>query len=109
MFSYPPTLLIRAHDNLVSDGQGFASAMNSGPGVGTRVEKREFLLAVMLRLEFPRFDGNGDPLQWIHHCECYFLDCQTLENKHIVYAAFHLLDGARLWYYRHPNDGSPPT
>jgi hypothetical protein len=107
MFSYPPTLLIHAGDNLVSDGQGFASAMNSGAGVGTRVEKREFLLAAMLWLEFLTFDGNGDPLQWIHRCECYFRDCRTPENKRVTYAAFHLLDDTQLWYHRLP--GGPPT
>jgi hypothetical protein len=37
--------------------------MNSGADVGTRAEKREFLLAAMLWLEFLRFDGNGDLLQ----------------------------------------------
>jgi hypothetical protein len=106
MFSYPPTLPICAGDNLVLDGQGFASAMNSGAGVGTREEKREFLLAEILWLDFPRFDGNGDPLPWIHCCECYFRDCRTPENKRIAYAAFHLLDDAQLWYHRLP-DGSP--
>jgi hypothetical protein len=48
--------------------------MNSCAGVETRVEKREFLLAAMLWLEFPRFDSNGNPLQWIHRYECYFRD-----------------------------------
>jgi hypothetical protein len=37
--------------------------MNSGAGVETRAEKREFLLAAMLWLKFLRFDGNGDLLQ----------------------------------------------
>jgi hypothetical protein len=74
MFRYPPTLPIHAGDNLVSDGQGFASTMNSCAGVETRVEKREFLLAVMLWLKFPRFNSNGNPLQWIHRYECYFRD-----------------------------------
>jgi hypothetical protein len=77
MFSNPPTTLqIRAHDNLVLDSHGFASAMNSGAGVGTREEKREFLLTEILRLEFLRFNGNNGPLQWIHRCECYFRDCR---------------------------------
>jgi hypothetical protein len=38
-------LLNRVGDNLVSDGQCFTSSMNSGVGVETREEKREFLLA----------------------------------------------------------------
>jgi hypothetical protein len=61
MFSYPPAILIRACDNLVSEGQGFASAMHSGAGVGTRVEMSEFLLAAMLWLEFSRRPTAMDP------------------------------------------------
>jgi hypothetical protein len=37
--------------------------MNSGADIGTKAEKREFLLTAMLWLEFLRFDGNGDLLQ----------------------------------------------
>jgi hypothetical protein len=62
MFSYPSIRLISACDNLVSEGQGFASAMNSGDGIGTGAEKREFLLATLLWLKFPRFYGNNNPL-----------------------------------------------
>jgi hypothetical protein len=102
MFSYPPTLPIHAGDNLVSDGQGFTSAKNSGASIETRAEKREFLLAAMLQLEFLRFNSNGNPMQWIHRCECYFRDCRTPENKRITYAAFHLLDDAQLWYHDSP-------
>jgi hypothetical protein len=81
--------------------------MHSDADVGTREEKREFTLAEILRLKFLRFDGTGDPLQWIHLCERYFRGCRTPENKRVAYAAFHLLDGAQLWYHRLL--GSPPT
>jgi hypothetical protein len=56
-------LLSTNNVQLSSHGQGFTSAMNSGAGVETRAEKREFLLAAMLWLKFLRFDGNGDLLQ----------------------------------------------
>jgi hypothetical protein len=60
-------------------------------------------------IEFLRFDGIGDPLRWIHHCECYFRVRRTPENKRIAYAAFYLLDSAQLWYHRLPDNGSPST
>jgi hypothetical protein len=60
-------------------------------------------------IKFLRFDGTGDPLRWIHHCECYFCVRRTPENKHVAYAAFHLLDDTQLWYHRLPDNGGPPT
>jgi hypothetical protein len=100
MFNYPPTLLIHASDKLVSE-LGSSPTMHSGADAGTREEKREFMLAKIPWLKFPKFDSTSGPLQWIHRCECYFC-----ENKRVVYVAFHLLDGAQLWYHRLPS-GSP--
>jgi hypothetical protein len=36
------------------------------------------------RLEFPRFDGTGDPVRWIHSCKCYFRGRRTPENKRSI-------------------------
>jgi hypothetical protein len=49
-------------------------------------------------VKFSRFDGIGDPLRWIHHCERYFRIRRTPENKRVAYAAFHLRDDTQLWY-----------
>jgi hypothetical protein len=109
--------------------------MNSSTGIGTGEEKVKVLLVELLRrldatdellwpsqprkvafvaqegtvVKFLRFDGTGNPLQWIHHCECNFRVCQTSENKDVTYAAFHLLDDTQLWYHRLLNNSGPPT
>jgi hypothetical protein len=57
-------------------------------------------------LEFPKFDGTGDPLSWLNHCERYFYVRCTPENKHVSLAAFYLLNNAQLWFNRlELNDG----
>jgi hypothetical protein len=115
------TLPTRVSDNLVSDGQGSLPTINSGTGIGTR---EQILLAEILRhcdsiletlggarerIEFLRFDGTSDPLQWIHRYECYFHARQTPKDRRVAYATFHLLDDAQLWYHRFSSDGRPPT
>jgi hypothetical protein len=125
MFSYPPSPISLAHDNLVSAGSGFASAMLFGTGFGTGegnitlanlvrcVASIEESLAVVVNplqpLEFPRFDGTDDPISWLISYEHYFRVRQTPAHKHVAYSTFNLLDDAQLWYYRLPNDGSPPS
>jgi hypothetical protein len=69
----------------------------------------ETLGATCGRIEFPRFDGTSDPLQWIHRCGCYFRARRTPDGKCIVYAAFYLLDDAQVWFHQLPDDGRPPT
>jgi hypothetical protein len=52
------------------------------------------------KIEFPKFDGTGDPMAWLSHCECYFVLHDTPEHQHVQYTSFYLLDYARLWYHR---------
>jgi hypothetical protein len=54
--------------------------------------------------KFLRFDSTDDQLRWIHRCECYFLTGRTLENRCVMYAAFHIHNGTQLWYHRLPNN-----
>jgi hypothetical protein len=57
-------------------------------------------------LEFAKFDGTGDPLSWLNHCERYFYVRCTPENKRVSLAAFYLLNNAQLWFNRlELNDG----
>jgi hypothetical protein len=51
------------------------------------------------KLEFPKYDGNGDSLPWLNHCEHYFHVRQMSEHKHITFVVFYLLDDAQLWFH----------
>jgi hypothetical protein len=51
------------------------------------------------KIEFPKFDGVGDPMPWLNRCERYFCMRGTPENK-VQYASFYLLDDAQMWYHR---------
>jgi hypothetical protein len=52
------------------------------------------------KLDFPKFDGSYDPLQWLNRYEHYFRIRWTPNHKRVSYASFHLLDDTQLWYYR---------
>jgi hypothetical protein len=51
------------------------------------------------KLEFPKFDGTGEPLPWLNRCEWYFHVRRTSEHKRMAFAAFYLLDDAQLWLH----------
>ncbi|XP_010264784.1 PREDICTED: uncharacterized protein LOC104602705 [Nelumbo nucifera] len=52
------------------------------------------------RLEFPSYNGNGDPLGWLHRCEQFFRNQRTDDRDKVSLAAFHLTEEAQLWFYR---------
>ena len=52
------------------------------------------------KMVFPSYDGSGDPLPWINHCELYFRGHNTLDHRKVWMASLHLTDAAQLWYYR---------
>jgi hypothetical protein len=61
------------------------------------------------KLEFPKFDGNGDPLPWLNHCEHYFHVRRTPDHQRVPFAAFYLLDDVQLWFHRMVLNGSQLT
>ncbi|KAA8542515.1 hypothetical protein F0562_023667 [Nyssa sinensis] len=51
-----------------------------------------------VKLEFPRFNGEGDTTSWICRVEQFFQFHQTPEEDRVPLASFHLEGGAQLWY-----------
>jgi hypothetical protein len=58
-------------------------------------------------MEFPKFDGVGDPLSWLNRCERFFYVRRTPDDK-VAFAAFYLLDDAQLWFHRMELNGGRP-
>jgi hypothetical protein len=44
------------------------------------------------KLEFPKYDGNRDPVPWLNRCERYFHVRRTPETQRVYFASFYLLD-----------------
>jgi hypothetical protein len=61
------------------------------------------------KLEFPKYDGNGDPLPWLNRCEHYFHVCRTPATQRVSFTAFYPLDDAHLWFHRLELNGGRPT
>jgi hypothetical protein len=51
------------------------------------------------KLNFPRYDGEFDPLPWLNHYESFFRGSRTLPVEQ-VWMSYLQLDGtAAEWYY----------
>jgi hypothetical protein len=61
------------------------------------------------KIEFPKFDGTGDPLSWLNWCERYFHVHATPENKKVQYTVTYLLNDAQLWHHRPELNNGPPS
>jgi hypothetical protein len=60
------------------------------------------------KMEFPKFDGMGNPLPWLNRCEWYFRVRRTPEHWRVAYAFFYLTNDAQLWYHRLELNANPP-
>jgi hypothetical protein len=59
--------------------------------------------------DFPKFDGKGDPLSFIHRCEQFFRGYRVLEEEKVWMASIHLLDAAHIWYMHIERDNGTQT
>jgi hypothetical protein len=50
------------------------------------------------RPDFPKFDGNSDPLAFINRCEAYFVQQRIAAEEQVWMASHHLEDTAQMWY-----------
>jgi hypothetical protein len=61
------------------------------------------------KLEFPTYDGEGDPLPWLNRVERFFKGQRTEEEDKVWMASYHLTEDAALWYSRlEKMHGEPP-
>jgi hypothetical protein len=42
------------------------------------------------KLRFPKYDGSGDPLPWLHCCDQFFRAARTAEVEKVWLAAFYM-------------------
>jgi hypothetical protein len=61
------------------------------------------------KIEFPKYDGTGDPPPWLNRCERYFHVRRTPELKQVALATCYLLDDVQLWFHQMALNGGRPT
>jgi hypothetical protein len=61
------------------------------------------------KLNFPKFDGFGNPMPWLNRCERYFRLHGTPKNRCVQVASFYILDDTQVWYHRVKFNGGPPS
>jgi hypothetical protein len=51
------------------------------------------------KINFPRYDGDSDPLPWLNRCESFFRGTRTLAAEQVWMASLHMDGAAAEWYY----------
>jgi hypothetical protein len=51
------------------------------------------------KLNFPRYDGESDPLPWLNRCESFFRGTRTLPTEQVCMASLHMDGAVAEWYY----------
>jgi hypothetical protein len=69
----------------------------------------EGIIPTTHKLEFPKYDGTGNPLLWLNRCERYFTVRRTPEPKRVALATCYLLDDTQLWSHRLELNGGRPS
>jgi hypothetical protein len=52
-----------------------------------------------LKLNFPRYDDDSDPLPWLNRCESFFRGTHTLAAEQVWMVSLHLDGATAEWYY----------
>jgi len=61
------------------------------------------------KLDFPKYDGTGDPMPFVNKCEHYFRGQRTMEEEKVWLAALNLHDAAQQWYMQVEKDEGTPS
>ncbi|KAI9169737.1 hypothetical protein LWI28_016981 [Acer negundo] len=51
-----------------------------------------------VKLDFPRYDGKGDPTMWLCRAEKYFSLHEIVESDKVSLASFYLEGDSQLWF-----------
>jgi hypothetical protein len=52
-----------------------------------------------LKINFPTYDGEVDPLPWLNKCGTYFLGMEMAPKERVWMASLHMEGTAAEWYY----------
>ncbi|WVZ83088.1 hypothetical protein U9M48_030268 [Paspalum notatum var. saurae] len=78
------------------------------PASSSGKDKEEDFFHPHAKLEFPVYDGTGDPLPWLNRCEAFFRVQHTPDAQRVRYASLHMSDAAQLWFTKlEHNSGTP--
>jgi len=61
------------------------------------------------KLDFPNYDGIGDPMPFVNKCEHYFRGQRTIEEEKVWLAALNLHDAAQQCYTQVEKDEGTPS
>lgn len=76
------------------------TSLSSDTNAGTGVPR-------FYKLEFPKYDGKEDPLNWFNHCEQFFRGQKTLDGDRVWLATYHLTGDAQEWYFHYEQHHGP--
>ncbi|KAH0752536.1 hypothetical protein KY285_005684 [Solanum tuberosum] len=87
----------------ISQNRGWKGKNRVAGGSGSETGG-SFIIPRHTKLDFPRFNGQEDPLGWLNRCEHFFRHQQTLEEEKVGLASFHLEGNAQLWFLQLETD-----
>ena len=71
----------------------FSSSRGSGKG-----EQHDDPPPRFQKLDFPKFDGKLDPLEFFNRCESYFHQQRIAVEEQVWMASYNLEGGAQMWF-----------
>jgi hypothetical protein len=92
--------------NRLETEQRAAHAGRRQPGGGGPNDADGDTMPISHKLDFPTFDGTGNPLAWLNRCARFFHVRSTPDHKKVALAAFYLTDAAQLWFRRLSSSGA---
>lgn len=80
------------------DTEGSFGSFNHGNRRANGEASTGGYLPRLVKLEFPRYNGEEDPTSWICRADQFFNFHQTAEEDRVPLASFNMEGDAQLWY-----------